>query len=433
MTIMADWPGPPVQVIGMGIAAGGLSDAAQTALAQANLVIGAAQHLAVFPELAAEKQPYPSPMSGLWDLLRANAHRRMVLLASGDPLFYGISQTLLRQLPPEHLIFHPAVSSMQAAFARLGKPWQQAQMVSLHGRPLVSLRAVLRSHRLYALLTDRNSSPTAIAGILVETGFGESDLWVAEDLGMPTEQFRHFRAADLADQCRTGILPVGHLQSNGQDARSTFSPLNVVIVETHGPGGILPEFPGIPDETFSTGAEPGKGLLSKREVRLMILSLLAPRAGEIGWDVGAGCGGVAVEWARWNTLGSVYAIECHPERLEHLAVNRERFGVVANLHIAPGHAPDALADLPDPHAVFIGGSGGSLREMLDAVWARLQPGGRLVASAVTEDSRVELHGFVGDREAQWTELSIARGERLAGQRVMRPYLPVLLMKLEKSA
>lgn len=424
MTVSADWPGSPVQVIGMGIVADGFSDAARTALTQADLVIGAAQHLAAFPELTAEKCAYPSPMSGLWDLLRANAHRRIVLLASGDPLFYGISQTLLRHLLPEYLIFHPAVSSMQAAFARLGKPWQQAQMVSLHGRPLVSLRAVLRGHRLYALLTDRDSSPTAIAGILVEAGFGESDLWIAEDLGMPGEQFRHFRAAELAEKSKT---------VNGQDAGPIFSPLNVVIVETHGPGGALPEFPGIPDDQFSTGAEPGKGLLSKREVRLMILSLLAPRSGEIGWDVGAGCGGVAVEWARWNALGSVYAIECHPERLQHLAVNRERFGVVANLHIVPGYAPDALADLPDPQAVFIGGSGGSLREMLDAVWARLPPGGRLVASAVTEDSRVELHGFVGDREAIWTELSIARGERLAGQRVMRPYLPVLLMKLEKSA
>jgi precorrin-6Y C5,15-methyltransferase (decarboxylating) len=165
---------------------------------------------------------------------------------------------------------------------------------------------------------------------------------------------------------------------------------------------------------------------------LTILSLLSPRAGEVGWDVGAGCGGVSVEWARWNLHGEVYAIECHPERLEHLGINRERFGVVNNLHIIPGIAPEALTGLPDPQAVFIGGSSGNLRAMLDAVWARLPPGGRLVASAVTEDSRVDLHGFAGDRTAEWTELSIARGEQLAGQRVMRPYLPVLLMKMEKS-
>lgn len=414
MTATLDWPGPPVQVIGMGMDAGALGQSAQAALAQAELLIGAAAHLTAFPELTAEKRPYPSPMNGLGDLLRANSGRRIALLASGDPLFYGISGALLRYLPPEHLVFHPNVTSIQAAFARLGRPWQQAQLVSLHGRPLASLRAALQGNRLYALLTDRDSSPTAIARVLVETGFGESDLWVAEDLGMPSERFRQFQAIDLAD------------------ADTEFSPLNVVILETRGPDGVLPEFPGIPDHWFSTGAEPGKGLLSKREVRLMILSLLAPRAGEVGWDVGAGCGGVAVEWARWNPYGEVHAIECHPDRLEHLGVNRERFGVVANLHIVPGRAPEALAELPDPHAVFIGGSSGSLREMLDTVWARLRPGGRLVASAVTEDSRVELHTFVGNRAAESTELSIARGERLAGQRVMRPALPVLLMKLEKA-
>ena len=414
MSTTFNWPGPPVQVIGMGMETGALGPAARAVLAQAELVIGAAAHLAAFPELTAEQRPYPSPMSGLWDLLRANAGRRIALLASGDPLFFGIGNTLLRHLPPEHLMFHPHVSSIQAAFARLGRPWPQAQCVSLHGRPLASLRAALQGNRLYALLTDRDNSPAAIARILVETGFGESDLWVAEELGAPTERFRHFRAVELAN------------------AATEFSPLNVVILETRGPGGVLPEFPGIPDAWFSTGAEPGKGLLSKREVRLTILSLLAPRAGETGWDVGAGCGGVAVEWARWNPHGEVYAVECHPERLEHLSINRERFGVVANLHLVAGHAPAALAELPDPHAVFIGGSSGGLRELLEAVWTRLRPGGRLVASAVTEDSRVELHAFAGDRAAEWTELSIARGESLAGQRIMRPYLPVLLMKLDKS-
>ena len=415
MSAAFDWPGPPVQVIGMGMELDALGPAARAALTQAALVIGAAAHLAAFPDLTAEQRPYPSPMSGLWDVLRANAGRRIALLASGDPLFFGIGHTLLRHLPPEHLTFHPHVSSIQAAFARLGRPWQQAQCVSLHGRPLASLRAALQGNRLYALLTDRENSPVAIARILIETGFGESDLWVAEELGTRNERLRHFRAVELADTV------------------TEFSPLNVVILETRGPGGGLPEFPGIPDSWFSTGAEPGKGLLSKREVRLTLLSLLAPRAGEIGWDVGAGCGGVAVEWARWNPYGTVYAVECHPERLEHLSTNRERFGVTINLHIVSGHAPEALTDLPDPHAVFIGGSSGNLHELLDTVWARLQPGGRLVASAVTEDSRAELHTFIGDRAAEWTELSIARGERLAGQRVMRPYLPVLLMKVEKPA
>ena len=413
MTARFDWPGPPIQVIGMGVEPGALSPTARAALEPAQLIIGAAAHLALFPELPARKIPYPSPMSGLREVLRQHAGQRIALLASGDPLFYGVSQTLLRDFSPEHLVFHPNVSSVQAAFARLGRPWQQAQFVSLHGRPLATLRTVLHGNRLYAILTDRDTSPNAIARLLVEVGLDKSTLWVAEELGLPGERFRAFPAQALAA------------------TETAFSPLNVVILETGGPGGILPEFPGIPDHRFSTGAEPGKGLLSKREVRLSILSLLSPRAGEIGWDVGAGCGGVSVEWARWNPLGEVYAVECHPERLEHLGVNRERFGVLSNLHIVPGRAPQALADLPTPDVVFIGGSSGNLREMLEAVWSRLPSGGRLVASAVTEDSRADLHLFAGERAAEWTELSVARSERLAGQRVMRPYLPVLLMKLEK--
>ncbi|MCC6134751.1 MAG: precorrin-6y C5,15-methyltransferase (decarboxylating) subunit CbiE [Candidatus Contendobacter sp.] len=414
MSAMLDWSGLPIQVIGMGMAPGTLGQEARAALEEAELIIGSTPHLAAFPELAAEKMPYPSPMSGLPALLQAHAGRRIAVLASGDPLFYGISQNLLRFLPPEHLVFHANISSLQAAFARLGRPWQAAQLLSLHGRPLAGLRAVLQANRLYALLTDRDNSPIAIARIVAEAGFGKSDLWVSEELGTAEERFRHFQTAELAD------------------ADIEFSPLNVVILETRGPGGVLPEFPGIADERFSTGEEPGKGLLSKREVRLTILSLLAPRAGEIGWDVGAGCGGVSVEWARWNPLGAVYAVECHPERLAHLGINRDRFGVIANLQIIPGIAPAALAALPDPQAAFIGGSSGNLRELLETVWARLQPGGRLVASAITEDSRVELHQFASDREAYWTELSVARAERLAGQRIMRPYLPALLMKLEKS-
>jgi precorrin-6Y C5,15-methyltransferase (decarboxylating) len=138
-----------------------------------------------------------------------------------------------------------------------------------------------------------------------------------------------------------------------------------------------------------------------------------------------------VEWARWNPQGTVYAVECHEERLQCLTANRERFGVLNNLHIIAGQAPEALAKLPDPDAVFIGGSKGKLDDLLEAGWRRLPPGGRLVASAVTEDSKMDLYRFAGDRPAGWTELSIARGDRLAGQRVLRPYLPVLLLRLEK--
>jgi precorrin-6Y C5,15-methyltransferase (decarboxylating) len=177
-------------------------------------------------------------MSGLWDLLRANADRRIALLASGDPLFFGIGSTLLRHLPPEHLLFHPNVSSIQAAFARLGRPWQQAQWVSLHGRPLASLRAVLQGNRLYALLTDRDSSPTAIARILSGNRLRRiSDLWVAEEPGRGerTVSF-HSAPVDLAD------------------ADTEFSPLNVVILETAGRAACCRNFPAFP----TSGSAPAR-------------------------------------------------------------------------------------------------------------------------------------------------------------------------------
>jgi precorrin-6Y C5,15-methyltransferase (decarboxylating) len=408
------WSGPPLHVIGMGIEPGdNLSSAARAALEQAEVVIGAPRYLAAFPGLQAEQYDYPSPLQKLWGLLQDQVGKRIVLLASGDPLFYGIGATLTGRLGTEQVCFHPNVSSIQAAFARIKKPWQQTQLLSLHGRPLAGLKAVLKANQLYALLTDQTSHPVAIANLLQEVGFGESTLWVAEDLGMPAERVRRFQAVELAD------------------SNTEFSALNVVILEIRGPGGLLPEFPGISDELFITDDQPGKGMLSKREVRLTILSLLAPRAGETGWDVGAGCGGVAVEWARWNPHGTVYAVECHSERLQCLAANRERFGVLNNLHIIAGHAPEALVDLPNPDAVFIGGSKGKLDDLLETGWQRLPPGGRLVASAVTEDSKMDLYRFAGERPAYWTELSVARGDCLAGQRVLRPYLPVLLMRLEK--
>lgn len=414
MEAAAGW-GPPIEVIGLGVQPGeNLTHEACKALEQAEIVIGGTRHLAAFPWLRAEKYPYPSPLEGLWQLLQDHAGRRICLLASGDPLFYGIGAGLLRHLDSGNLVFHPNVSSIQVAFSRIKRPWHQAQVVSLHGRPLVSLRAVLQVNRLYALLTDKNSNPGAIARLLTEAGFGDSTVWIVEDLGTVQEQIRCFQAAVL------------------MDTEIAFSVLNVVIVETCGPGGVLPEFPGIADEAFVTGSEPGRGMISKREVRLNILSLLAPRAGEVGWDIGAGCGGVAVEWARWNPLGTVYAVECHEQRLHYLQINRERFGVVNNLQIIAGRAPEVFDQLPVPRAVFIGGSSGALEPLLNLAWQRLLPGGRLVASAVTEDSRMELYEFADNKPALWTEIGVARGERLAGQRLLRPQLPVLLMKLEKS-
>jgi len=411
------WAGPALQVVGLGLSGEALAPAARAALQDAELLIGAPRHFAALTQLGlafgGQREHFPSPFAQLWTLLQANQGRRIALLASGDPLFFGLGGHLRKHLPAESLIFHPAVSSVQAAFARIGQPWQQAEVVSLHGRPLLGLRARLRGGRWYAALTDASSHPAAVAAELVAAGFGESAVWVCEDLGSPEERIRAFAANALA------LLS------------EPFSPLNVLLFQTRGGGGVLPEFPGIADEAFSSdGDGPGKGLLTKREVRLCVLSLLAPRAGDVGWDIGAGCGGVAVEWARWCPLGQVHALEKHPRRLEHLAINRERFGVLANLQIHPGSAPAALSELPEPSVIFVGGGGRELPQLLVACWQRLPSGGRLVASAVTEEARLALHQFAGSA-GEWIQLAVSRGDSLAGQRLLRPQLPVLLLKRVK--
>lgn len=389
-----------------------LSKSAMQIIQYADIIIGRAVYLASLPHLKAEKIVFPHPISALWDIVQAHAGKQIVILASGDPLFFGIGSTLLRQFPIEILRFYPNLSSVQTLCSRLGQPWHAIKWISLHGKPISTLKAVLHSNRQYAILTDHINSPIAIAKIVVASGFGESDIWVGEQLGTKHEKINFFKAKTLST------------------ITTIFSTLNVIVLHTRGQG-ILPEFPGIPDTVFSTTGS-SKGLLSKREVRLNILSLLAPRAGDIGWDIGAGCGGVAVEWARWNSSGRIYAIEYHHERIKHLYINREYFGVTENLSVIPEYAPQALVNLPDPNAVFIGGSSGNLIELLRYTWERLQPGGRLVASAVTESSRVNIYHFVADKQSSLVELSIARRENLSGHWIMKPYLPVLLMQLEKK-
>ncbi len=405
---------PTLTVVGLGVGSEThLSDAARAALDESELVIGSKRQLAALPALQAECVHYPSPFSDLWTLLEQWAGRRVALLASGDPLLCGIGATLVRRLGPERIAFHPAVSSVQVAFARIGRSWSEAEIVSLHGRPLTSLRASLRNNRLYAIFTDARSHPLALAELLTECGYGDSTLWVLEDLGTPAERITSFRAEALPAR--------------------PFSPLNVVVVETRGSGRLLPEFPGIPDERFSTdGEQPGSGMISKREVRLAILSLLESGNGDVGWDVGAGCGAVAVEWARWNPGGRVLAVESDPNRVHHIEVNRDRFGVVANLEVHLARAPEALETLPNPNAVFVGGGGRRLPELLNYCWQRLERGGRLVASAVTEESRACLAAFARDKDAELSQLAVARGASLGDQRLLRPLLPVLLLKRTKA-
>ena len=411
-----------LHVIGLGVDVPvQLNERALAALRSADRVIGWDRHQPLVTPLLNEPERFVcvQKLSELNSHVSAEQAGTVAIVASGDPLFYGIGRWIGQAFGDDAIEYHPAVSSVQAACHQEGVSLQDATVVSLHGRPLSSLNRYLTQLSALVILTDQHSQPQALAQACVQAGFGDSIIGVHEDLGYEQQRSRRFTAHELLNRSES------------------FSPLHVSIVHVRGRGGVFPAFPGIPDEAFQTGAEPGKGMISKREVRLAILSLLQPSAGDVVWDIGAGCGGVSVELARWNTATQVYAVEHHAQRLEYLEHNRRHFGVVQNLHIVPGTAPEALSELPLPNKIFIGGSDGALTELLALAWGQLPPGGVLMASAVMEPTKVLLRDYAAqqaaalpDADIEIVEVGVKRG-RVQNTIQWVPKLPVEIYKLVK--
>lgn len=429
---------PSIHVIGLGVAEHVvLAINAQAALANADIIFGSPRQLATIENserLTSGETKVLPPLSSFATTLtqlfeNATKALSVVILASGDPLYYGIGRWISRQFSHIELSFYPAVSSIQAACHCLGLALQEVDVISLHGRPLASIRSVLRAQQTLVILTDSHSHPYAIAQACIDAGFADSDLSVCEQLGYPQQQVRTFSVRTLMQQVK-------------DNQQIMFNDLHVTVVNTQGDGGVLPEFPGIPDAQFSTGMPAGKGMISKREVRLAILSQLQTNDHDVVWDIGAGCGGVAVELSRWHPRAEIYAIECNSERIKHLTINRDRFGVVKNLHIVAGRAPDILSTLPTPHKIFIGGSDGELPVLLDQAWSLLPAGGTVVVSAVIEKTKQAVEQFakklatssmVQIERIESTEVGITRRYLTASlQWNEQKKLPVTLYTLVKS-
>lgn len=393
-----------IDVIGLGTTLN-VPSTAQAALHNAELIIGAQRHLAAIDCTAAETALYPSPIERLLPVIEQTTAQRTVVLASGDALFFGIGSWLLRHFDAQSLHFHANTTSVQSACARVGRPWQNMHFVSLHGRPLYRLRAVLAPGKTLAVLTDSHNTPNTIAQALVACGYPASSLHVCEALGSEAECVREFTAAQLSDD------------------QQTFNPLNLLLITVRGGGGLLPVFPGISDAVFAVG---GDTQFTKREVRLAALARLALGGGEIGWDIGAGCGGIAIEWARWAPQAQVFALERDAARCQVFENNRVRFGDHGNLSLIQGEAPAALKTLPDPDAIYLGGSGEHLSALLDTAWQRLHPGGRLVAAGVTLETRTALQNRTWPVAVELSDISISHAAPLGRQTTMRAQLPVLL-------
>ncbi|MFX3647183.1 MAG: precorrin-6y C5,15-methyltransferase (decarboxylating) subunit CbiE [Paenibacillus sp.] len=351
-----------IRIIGVGEeGAAGLTTESLNLIQEADVLVGGERQLQYFPAFAGERLAIKSGLSDLAVKIKAlQATHNVVVLASGDPLFYGIAGYLARKLGPDQLEIRPNLSSLQLAFARLGESWHDAALESVHGRPLKGLAQRIDGKAKIALLTDEHNSPAAIGAYLQQFGMTEYDAYVAENLGGADERARHYTLDELA--------------------AAECSPLNVVILLRRKDAPTPRKGFGFADEEFHQ-RKPEKGLITKREVRAFSLSELKLGEDSIVWDIGAGSGSVAVECTRLAPRGQVFAIEKNEGDLVNIEANRVKFRT--DFTVLHAKAPAGLDELPHPDAVFIGGSGGELGQLIALCASRLRPEGRLVVNAAT--------------------------------------------------
>jgi precorrin-6Y C5,15-methyltransferase (decarboxylating) len=386
-----------VTVVGIGDdGCKGLTARGLEAVMAAEWLVGGERHLAFFPEFRGERILLKDGVGAALDRVAALADEHNVcVLASGDPLFFGVGGLVIKRLGAEHVEVIPHPSAMQWAFARAGLKWDDAALISLHARPREGLLTRLRGVATAALYTDGTNHPAALAAHLL--GHGETGwrAWVCENLCGPGERVRTFTVEELA-------------------ACTDISPLNVLLLARQDPAWRPPPLiPYLHEEAFARRM-PKKGLITKREVRLLSLAALEIRPGAVVWDIGAGSGSVAIEAALLAPAGRVYAVEVDPEGVE-ICQDNLRTHRVDNVRVVAGRAPEALAGLETPDAVFVGGSKGSLEEIIDVAWRRLRPGGRLVINTITLENSAEAYQAFRRREVfpEVTLLQVSRGERLA--------------------
>jgi precorrin-6Y C5,15-methyltransferase (decarboxylating) len=378
----------------------GLGEDAKRLIAEAEFVFGGERHLALArPLIRGEARAWPTPFDSSMAAVKELAGRKVCVLASGDPFLFGVGATLSRVVPAEAMVVLPSPSAFSLAASRLGWPLQDTEAVSLHGRPLDLIRPLLQPGRRVIALTSDEKGPAEIAALLAEAGFGASQLTVLEAIGGDSERVRKARADGFN---LTDVLA-----------------LNVVAIEVEASKGarVLTLASGLDDALFEHD-----GQITKREIRAITLSSLAPRRGQLLWDIGAGSGSISIEWMLADSSMRAVAIEADGIRAERIGRNARVCGV-PGLKIVQGAAPDALVDLPTPDAVFVGG-GGSEPGVMEAAVAALPAGGRLVANAVTLEMEAVLIGLHAGHGGSLARIAVSRVEPIGSMQGWRPALPV---------
>jgi precorrin-6Y C5,15-methyltransferase (decarboxylating) len=444
----------PVHVIGLGMSTEDLAPKALEIIREAQVLLGGRRLLGYFPEHPARKIILgKDPEGTLAQIPALAADHRVVVLASGDPLFYGVGPLVVKLLGPEKVVVHPNITAVQAACARLKVAWQDAAIISLHGRGFEALEEALDRAEKLIVYTDPEHTPAAIAQLLLARGRGAAQLCVLEDLGQDTERVTRLSPAEAQDRefsplNMVVILPprvtvkqaldVGanlvFAQASGRtngsllreelDSEVEASPLDVSLPQP----GVSRLYLGLPEEAL----DHQRGLITKAEVRAVVLAKLELYPGLVLWDVGAGCGSVGLEASLLLPGGRIIAVEQNPERAGQIKANREKFGV-GNLEVVCGRAPECLAGLPAPQRVFIGGGGRDLRDILKDAMARLDRGGKVVLTAALLETLETARGILS--EAGWSidvvHLQVSRSQPLGEGTYMQALNPVWIVAAYK--
>ena len=404
-----------VTVIGIGDdGCASLTSRAVNAIARAQVLVGGERHLAFFPQFTGERIALKGGLATALDRVATLADEHHVcVLASGDPLFFGVGALVAQRVGAEHVEFVPTPSSVQWAFARTGMAWEDAELVSVHGRSAEGFVSRIRRARKVAVLTDSENSPARLGTRLIEHGDDRWSAWVCERLASPDERVRRFSLPELA-------------------AARDIHPLNVLLLvrdadDWHAP----PAIPFLHEDAFAKRM-PKNGLITKREVRLLSLASLSLAPDAVVWDIGAGSGSVSIEAAMLAPRGRVYAIEVDPEGVALCRDNVRTHGT-DNVRVVEGRAPEALSGLETPDAVFVGGSKGSMDAIVAASLDALRSGGRFVVNAVTLENVAEAYAALRRRglDPEVTLVQVSRGVPLARYQRYEALSPIHIIAVTK--
>ena len=384
-----------------------LPRALQTEIERAELIVGGERHLQMAAHARAEKKSWASPLSLTLDEIWSRRGRPVVVLATGDPMHFGIGVSLAKRVPAEELAIHPHISAFSLAAARMRWPLADTECLTIHGRPLDVLAGAVAPDRRLLLLSHDGSSPAEVARRLSELGYGASMLTVLEHMGGKRERIYSGLAASWAHPRAADLNTIAVLCRAAEDARH------------------LSLSPGLPDDAFQHD-----GQLTKREVRAATLSALRPLPGQLLWDVGAGCGSIAIEWLRTHRSLSAIAIESEPSRQGLIERNAAALGA-PHLKLVKGTAPQTYEGLPDPDAIFIGGGLGDAG-VVEGAWQRLKRGGRLVANAVTAEGEAQLFAWRGKIGGDMTRLQVTHLSPLGELHGWKPLMPVTQYWVDKK-